>query len=133
MTTEIPKEQWKEFFDNLSRDFDGWGTRIEVFSNDVGAQVLSRGLPFRGSTVETKEGQPKIELLVGHCADCHQSHTVAGPVKVSFEGSGLGPSGILSIEDESGTQVLITFVEPFPILLECISRDVVSAAVGKKD
>jgi adenosyl cobinamide kinase/adenosyl cobinamide phosphate guanylyltransferase len=46
MTTEIPKEQWKEFFDNLSNDLDGWETNVEVVSNEVGSHVLFQGLPF---------------------------------------------------------------------------------------
>lgn len=131
MTTEIPKAQWKEFFDNLSRDLDGWETRIEVINNDVGAQILSEGLPFHGLTAESDAaGEFVIELLVGNGTDGHQSHTVATPFKVSFEGTGVGPGGVLDIEDAAGTKMLITFIQPFPILLEYVNTEIVSVTAA---
>ena len=132
MTTEIPKEEWRKFFDNLSRDLEGWETHIEVLGDEVGAQVLSQGLPFHGLTCEAKAGQSTIDLIVGHGADRHQSHTVATPVKVSFEGSGLGPAGVLSIEDAAGTRTLIEFVQPCPILLEYVNTELVRVTPGHK-
>ena len=129
MTTEVPKEQWKEFFDNLSRDLDDWETRIEVVNNDVGAQVLSEGLPFHGLTAESdRSGEFTIKLSVGNGTDGHQTHTVETPFKVSFEGAGVGPGGVLDIEDAAGTKMLITFIQPFPILLEYRNTEMVSVA-----
>lgn len=129
MTTEIPKEQWKEFFDNLSRDLEGWETRIEILNNDVGAQVLSEGLPFHGLTVESDAtGELSIELSVGNGTEEHQTHTVATPFKVSFEDAGVGPGGVLDIEDAAGSKMLIKFVQPFPILVEYTETEMVSVA-----
>ena len=129
MTTEVGKEQWKEFFDNLSRDLDGWETRIEVVNNDVGAQVLSEGLPFHGLTAESdRSGEFTIELSVGNGTDGHQTHTVETPFKVSFEAAGVGPGGVLDLEDAAGTKMLITFIQPFPILLEYRNTEMVSVA-----
>ena len=131
MTTEIPKEQWKEFFDDLSRDLDGWETRIEVINNDVGAQVLSEGLPFHGLTAESDaSGEFVIELSVGNGTDGHQTHTVATPFKVSFEGAGVGPGGVLDIEDAVGTKMLISFIQPFPILVEYANTEIISVATA---
>ena len=127
MTIEVPKERWKEFFDNLSRDLDGWETRIEVVNNDVGAQVLSEGLPFHGLTAETdRSGEFTIKLSVGNGTHGHQTHTVETPFKVSFEGAGVGPGGVLDIEDAAGTKMLITLIQPFPILLEYRNTEMVS-------
>ena len=127
MTPEIPKERWKEFFHNLSQDLEGWETRIEVVNNDVGAQILSKGLPFHRLTAESdRAGEFTIELSVGNGADQHQTHTVASPFRVSFEGAGVGPGGVLDIEDAAGTKMLITFIQPFPILLEYANTEMVS-------
>lgn len=129
MTTEIPKEQWRDFFDDLSRNLDGWETRIEVLNDDVGAQVLSEGLPFHGLTAETDHaGEYKIELSVGTENEGHHTHTVETAFKVSFEGTGVGPGGVLDIEDASGTKMLIHFIQPFPVLLEYTTTEIVSVA-----
>lgn len=128
MITQIPKNEWKEFFDNLSRDLDGWETHIDLFSNDTGAQVISSGLPFHGLTVEVTNGDYFIELLLGNGPDNHQTHTIAKPILVAFEGTGLGPSGILDIEDEFGTKTLIKFIQPFPILAEYVETELMSVA-----
>jgi hypothetical protein len=130
MTTQIKNSEWKEFFDNLSRDLDGWETRIEVFGNDVGAQVISSGLPFHGLTLEEKEGEPTIELSVGSGVGSHQTHNIANVVKVEFEGTGVGPGGVLDIEDTTGTKTLIKLVQPFPVLVEYVNTDMVAIAVG---
>ncbi len=116
MTTEIQKPEWKEFFDNLSRDLDGWETRIEICTSGIGTQKLSEGLPFHGLTVEEKKGTLAIELIVGETSGRHQMHVISEPTKVACEGSGLGPTGVLDIEDASGTQTLIKFLQPFQFL-----------------
>jgi hypothetical protein len=128
MTTEIKREEWKSFFDNLSRDLGGWQTAVEVLSDDVGAQVLADGLPFVGLTYEDTGGNPSIELTLGGDRENHQTHTIAKPQLVAFEGSGIGPAGVLDIEDADGTKTLIRFVQPFPVLVEFEETEVVRAA-----
>ena len=128
MTTEIKREEWKSFFDDLSRDLAGWQTVVEVLSDDVGAQVLADGLPFVGLTYEDTDGNPSIELTLGEDRENHQTHTIANPKLVAFEGSGLGPAGVLDIEDDAGTKTLIRFVQPFPVLVEFEETEVVRAA-----
>ena len=130
MTTQIKKTEWKGFFDNLSRDLDGWETRVEVFGYDMGAQVISSGLPFHGLTVDEKEGAPTIELRVGSGIKTHQTHNIPNVVKVEFEGRGVGPGGMLDIEDAKGTKTLIKFVQPFPVLVEYVNTEMVAIAVG---
>ena len=130
MTTQIKHSEWKDFFDNLSRDLDGWETRIEIFGNDVGAQVISSGLPFHGLTLEEKDGESTIELRVGNGMETHQTHNIANAVRVEFEGRGVGPGGILDIEDSLGTKTLIKFIQPFPVLVEYVNTDMVAIAVG---
>ena len=129
MTREIPREQWKEFFDELSRNLDGWETKVQIVNNDVGAQMLSEGLPFHGLTVEADAtGELAIELSVGNGTGEHQTHTVSTPFKVSFEGAGVGPGGVLDIEDAAGTKMLITLVQPFPVLLEYTTTEMIAVA-----
>ena len=125
MTTEIPREQWKEFFDNLSKELIDWETNVEVISDNNGAQMLSEGLPFSGLTFEDSE-HPSVELTVGTNPDDHQAHTVFDPRMVAFENSGLGPNGVLDIEDKDGTKTLVTFLRPFPVLVEYVKTEMIS-------
>lgn len=126
MTTEIPKEQWKEFFDNLSRELIDWETRVQVLSDGTGAQMLSEGLPFSGLTFEDGPGAPIVELSVGRSPENHQTHMIADPKFVAFENTGLGPNGVLDIEDSEGTKTLVTFIQPFPILVEYVKAETVN-------
>ena len=129
MTTEIPKEQWKEFFDNLSRDLDDWETNVSVYSNDIGAQTVAEGLPFHGLTAEASAGgELVIELSVGDRTGSHQTHPIVDPVKVAFKGAGVGPGGVLDIEDASGTKTLVKFIQPFPVLVEYQSMGIIAVA-----
>ena len=130
MTTEIKREEWKRFFDDLSRDLAGWQTVVELLNDDTGAQVLADGLPFVGLTYEDTHGNPSIELTLGEDRDNHQTHTIADPKLVAFEGSGIGPAGVLDIEDAAATKTLIRFVQPFPILAEYEKKEVVRVATA---
>ena len=129
MIIQVKKEEWKEFFDNLSRDLDGWESRVEIYSTEVGAQVIAEGLPFHGLTVEQKaDGNFVIELSIGEGTESHQTHTIAEPTKVAFESAAVGPGGILDIEDASGTKLLIKFIQPFPVLVEYQQTELVAVA-----
>jgi hypothetical protein len=126
MTTEIPRNKWKEFFDNLTRNLDGWETNVEVVSDSVGAQVMSDGLPFGGLCFD--EAANDIELVIGTDPANHQTHTLSEPLSVAFEGSDVGPGGVLDIEDASRTKTLIHFLRPCPVLAEYQKTEIV--AVG---
>ena len=131
MTTEIPKEQWKEFFDNLSRDLEGWETHVSAYSDDIGAQVVAEGLPFHGlTTEENARGEFVIELSVGEGTESHQTHTIVDPVKVAFKCAGVGPGGVLDIEDASGTKMLVNLIRPFPVLVAYQTTDIVAVTTS---
>jgi hypothetical protein len=128
MTTQIKREEWKSFFDDLSRDLAGWQTVVEIFSDNVGAQILAEGLPFAGLTYEDSDDKPSIELTLGEERENHQTHSIVNPQLVAFEGTGVGPAGVLDIEDDAGTKTLIKFVQPFPVLAEYEEAEIVRTA-----
>ena len=127
MITEIERELWKKFLDRLSRDLDGWETRVEILNEEIGAQVASDGLPFHGLTAEEKpDGKVKIEMSVGDRIESHQTHTVENPVRMSVERDKVGPGGLLGIEDADGTKMLIKFIQPYPVIFEYVNTEMVS-------
>lgn len=120
MLTEIPKEKWKLFCDEISRDRLDWETSVQILNKDSGAQVLSAGLPLIGLTFDVEGGHEKIELVTGTGASIHQTHSIFEPCKLILEAEAETDGGILDIEDDEGTKTLITFIRPasFPRLFE---------------
>ena len=114
MTRVIPKNEWKSFFDILSRERRGWETAIQVLDDAAGAQMMSEGLAFNGMTLEEHGGNTVLELLIGSDATSHQTHNIFGPLKVAYERNQTGPGGTLDIEDRAGTVTLVNFYQPKP-------------------
>ena len=71
MTKEITKAEWKQFFDDLSREKLEWKTKIEVMDQETGAQILDEGLPLGGFTYEEATGEDRIEMMVGNAIRRH--------------------------------------------------------------
>lgn len=110
MTREIPKEQWKGFCEQISRERLDWKTSIQVLSDETGAQMLSQGLPFVGIALEDENGSAKIELITGTGASIHQTHSIFNPSRILIEFE-KGNVAVLDIEDDSGTKTLVSFIE----------------------
>jgi hypothetical protein len=117
MTKEIKREDWKKFFDKLSREQLDAETSVRVLSDEIGAQVLSEGLPFVGLTFDEKSGESKIELIVGGDTENHQTHNILNPKMVAFESAEGSSFGTLDIEDEGETKTLIKFTQSLPVLI----------------
>lgn len=116
MTKEIQKENWVTFFDDLTKRRFDWQTKIEVFSDDFGSQVLDEGLPLAGITSEGKGDKTTVAIFVGTDEDHHQTHTIKNPTKVAYLGDDIKPSGIVEIEEASGTKTLVHIIQPMPIV-----------------
>src|SRR5207302_3882777 len=58
-TQEIPRQEWKSFFDSFSRQHEGWLATLEVLGSDVGAQEEAHELPLEGVSVASEAGKSK--------------------------------------------------------------------------
>jgi len=124
-TTTIPRNEWKEFLNNLSRDLLDWEVSVEVIASDIGAQTLAENIAFGGLTFEPNDGGV-VELELGDTRE-HQAHNIFKPVEIAFESSGIGPKGALEILDSQGTKTLIRFLQPFPVLVEWTKAEIIFA------
>lgn len=115
MTNEILRADWKEFFDLQSKNYLEWQTKVEVLKDEIGAQVLSEGLPLIGFMCE--EAQNAIEIIVGEESGVHQTHTIFNPQKVFFQEDENNQSGIVEIEDKDGAKTLVKFIQPISVLM----------------
>ncbi len=125
MTNEIPKQDWKQFFDDLSREKLDWQTKIEVMNNETGAQILTEGLPLGGLTFEDAEGQERIEVMVGSGTENHQTHNILEPEKVYFRRADDRQVGTVEIEDAGGTKTLVHIIQPMPVLVQYVETETV--------
>lgn len=116
MTFEIKKENWADFFTSLSKRRYEWKTRVEILRNALGDQLLTEGLPFNGTTVETKGELTSIDISVGESTDAHQTHNIQNPSRVAYLSEEAGRGEVVDIEEADGTKTLITFMEPMAIV-----------------
>jgi hypothetical protein len=119
MTNEVSKHGWKRFFNSISKNYLEWQTRVEILKNDIGAQLLSDGLPLIGFTFEEKaeDRQSSIKIMLGEGSETRQTHTISNPQKVFFKESEKIPGGTIEIEDESGAKTLVRLVQPISVLV----------------
>lgn len=128
MTLEIPKQEWEKFFDDLSRRRFEWLSKIEVFQENIGSQVLAEGLPLVGITAEAQDGNFLIEISVGEETGNHLTHTIQNPAKIAFLSDEKNIGGIVELEEENGTKTLVNIIEPMPFLISYEQYEFVSTA-----
>jgi len=109
-TREIPRGEWKKFFDNLSRRQEGWEVTLEVFGRDIGDQFEERHMFLAGLTAEVtgEAGKgDKIEIMMGGKPSGHVTHTIAAPILVELQQTDLGIDSALQIKSADGTTSLL--------------------------
>ena len=52
---ELPREQWQQFFDKLTHDYENFDVTIEVLSRDLGDQVEAERLPLAYLAYDEKD------------------------------------------------------------------------------
>lgn len=123
MNTEINKNDWKNFFESLSKRRFEWRTSIEVLNPEMGDQVLSHGLPLNGVTMETNGDNVTIDISVGEKRDRHQTHNISNPQRIAFLKGNESYGDVINIEESNGTKTLITLIGPMDLLLGFSARE----------
>ena len=112
-TKEIPKDEWREFFDRFSRQHQGWPVTVEILSAEIGAQVEVRELPFEGIVDEWDEIEGnEIMIMAGGTPHDHITHGISHPVQVSLEQTDEDADVALAIKSSDGTTALLRFRSP---------------------
>ena len=109
-TQEIPKNEWTGFFDSFSRKYEGWLVSLEIFGNEIGAQVEERNLTLEGITAEWNETEGNtIMIMTGAKPDDHVTHSIAHPTQVYREQTDEGADAALAIKSVDGITTLLRF------------------------
>lgn len=104
--TEIPREEWVNFFYGFNQRHKAWLVNTEIVGDEVHGQIEARQLPFEGITPELRDGADEIEIVVGKKPDQHLSHTVKSPTRVYLHQTAEGADESLEIQSPSETVVL---------------------------
>jgi hypothetical protein len=113
-TEEIPRESWRQYFDEFSRDMPALETSIEIEGRDIGDQFEAEHVILTGITYDHKDDV----LVVGVDSPAQPSpeelqHLIYSPQKIFVATTGDGQT-VFDVQDAEN-QTLIT-LRPVPEL-----------------
>jgi Family of unknown function (DUF5335) len=108
-TREIPRNQWREFFDDFSRQHEGWVATIEIAGGEThGKRVEARELPLAGVGFDQKGSEPgAVEIEVGRDPSERLTHIVHDARRVVFSHSEDEAQLRLEIESTGGRKATV--------------------------
>jgi hypothetical protein len=100
----VPRDEWRGFFDRMSRTLMGKRAEIEVASLDLGDQIVVEWVPMLGITYDSKDDLLDVALDRG-------SHLIRSPRDIVVEE---GADGIASVAvlDADGVRQIVRLKEP---------------------
>jgi hypothetical protein len=105
-TSELPRDGWRAYFDELSHALTTTQATVEIDGPDLGAQVQAEGLILSGISYDDKDDLLVVGLSPGGPAESLQ-HLVSSPQRIRVESSvGILPSSI-DVEDAEGERTLV--------------------------
>lgn len=114
-TREIPRAQWRSYFDDFSRDLPSLVATVEVVGEEVGAQVEAQRSLLQGITYD--DGDDILVIGLEGPGDDHEDleHIVYGPRKIDLVEE--DDVTIFNTEDSEDVQTLVR-LEPVPELAD---------------
>lgn len=108
-TKEIPREQWPRFFDDFSRQHQGWIVNLELHGSELGAQEEASGLPLVGISADSKDRENQIEIIVGGRPDADVTRIINTPKRVWVKSPKVVGDEALEVESKDGITTLLSF------------------------
>jgi hypothetical protein len=106
---EIPRDQWTRFFDDFSKNHEGWIVNWEVLGLRLGDQEKTTRLPLVGISADLKGNKPRIDIMVGGRLDAHVTQIIETPKRVMFKPPDQPGHEAIEVETDDGLTTLITF------------------------
>ena len=108
-TREIPREQWIKFFDDFSKNHEGWIVTLEVLGPDIGDQEEADRLPLVGVSADVKAHENRIEIIVGGRPDVDVTHFIERPKHIWVKEPRMSGDEVIEVESEDGIKTLLNF------------------------
>jgi hypothetical protein len=108
-TRDIPREQWIRFFDDFSKNHEGWIVSLEVLGADIGDQEEANNLPLVGISADVKARENRVEIIVGGRPDVDLTRFIERPKHVWVKEPRLPGDEAMEIESEDGIKTILNF------------------------
>jgi hypothetical protein len=105
-TTELPRDRWRVYFDDLSRGLATTRATVEIDGPELGAQVQAEGLVLAGVSYDDRDDVLVVGLSPGGPAESLE-HLISNPQRISVESSQGGLPSAIEIEDAEGQTTLL--------------------------
>lgn len=119
MQGEIEKDGWQSYLNGFSKRNRGRAARLEVISENLGAQGEAEMLPLEGVTFESKGAlASSVEIMLGGAGAAnmrHLTHTIAEVRRIVPKVGADGREDALEIEGGDGAKTILAF-ESLPAL-----------------
>jgi uncharacterized protein DUF5335 len=114
-TTELARESWSRYFEDLSRELGAYEATVEVDGLDIGAQIEEdENLMLAGMSYDDRDDIVVIGLAPVGGKEAVE-HFVSGPQRIYVESAdGVLPS-VIDIEDAESHKTLVR-LQPAPEL-----------------
>lgn len=110
--TNIEEVQWPSFARRFSSEHDGWSASLQLRQQDGGVEMAVDDRPFRGVTLENRDGRETLILTFGDDADEHLAHIVESPSDIAFFDVENGQCSLI-IGNADGTGCVLALENPF--------------------
>src|SRR5467141_4474341 len=103
----LPKTEWRSFFDRMSKPLLGKWAEIEVASLDLGDQIVAEWIPMIGITYDSKDDLVDVALD-------RANRLIRHPMEITVEEA---PTGLASIAvvDAEGARHIVRLKEPLTL------------------
>src|SRR5262245_65766922 len=95
----IPKSEWRSFFDRMSKALLGKWAEIEVAELDLGDQIVAEWIPLLGVTYDSQDDLLDVALD-------RLDHLIRRPREIIVDESPDGLAGIAIVDAEGARQVV---------------------------
>jgi len=100
----IPKSEWRSFFDRMSKALLGKWAEIEVAQLDLGDQIVAEWIPLLGVTYDSNDDLLDVALD-------RLDHLIYRPKEIIVDESPDGLSSV-AVVDADGARQMVTFKVP---------------------
>jgi hypothetical protein len=108
-TRDIPREQWIRFFDDFSKNHEGWIVSLEVLGADIGDQEEANNLPLVGISADVKARENRVEIIIGGRPDVDVTRFIERPKHVWVKEPRVPGDEAMEIESEDGIKTILNF------------------------
>jgi hypothetical protein len=103
----LPKAEWRGFFDRMSKPLLGKRAEVEVASLALGDQIVAEWIPMIGITYDSRDDLVDVALD-------HANRLIRHPKEITVEEA---PSGLASVAvvDADGARHVVRLKEPLAL------------------